>query len=383
MAVIKCQNAIGGYIMTKMSVPDPLKKYYIAYMDVLGYKAFFDEHPDRVGEFLNDISNMVQGSYQYVEQVAAFGAVANVDATIQIRAFSDNILFCMPVGNEKNEIVRFLAFVATISDIQRSLINQHKIYVRGGITVGELSMNEHFVFGKGLIDVVNMESSAIYPRLVMSQSIVDILTTVHLITKEDVDRGAQIEQHLQKNEQVSEEDRQFYDSLRPMIPMISLLLDWQCSLCFHCFDGKMMLNYMIPFQIQKYIQQPTIDMILQMLKKLAPEMYNDQMIPPPNQAWDLISIHKQRLEQSIVEYGKYTDIGDDQEQKAKQREHVLKKYLWLMMYHNAMCIKNHFEDLMIKSGSTMEPRFLCLEVSVFPNDMQNVLEAKTETVNRS
>ena len=54
-----------------------------------------------------------------------------------------------------------------------------------------------------------------------------------------------------------------------------------------------------------------------------------------------------------------------------------------MMYHNAVCIKNHFEDLMIKSGSTMEPRFLCLEVSVFPNDMQNVLEAKTETVNRS
>lgn len=32
--------------------PEPIKEYYIAYFDLLGYKHFFQTHPDKAGDFL-------------------------------------------------------------------------------------------------------------------------------------------------------------------------------------------------------------------------------------------------------------------------------------------------------------------------------------------
>lgn len=31
--------------------PDPIKEYYIAYFDLLGYKKFFQSYPDKVKDF--------------------------------------------------------------------------------------------------------------------------------------------------------------------------------------------------------------------------------------------------------------------------------------------------------------------------------------------
>ena len=32
--------------------PNPIKSYYIAYFDILGYKEFFQDNPDKVSSFL-------------------------------------------------------------------------------------------------------------------------------------------------------------------------------------------------------------------------------------------------------------------------------------------------------------------------------------------
>ena len=34
---------------------EPIKKYYIAYFDLLGYREFFQSYPDKVGNFLQVI----------------------------------------------------------------------------------------------------------------------------------------------------------------------------------------------------------------------------------------------------------------------------------------------------------------------------------------
>ena len=40
--------------------PNPIKKYYIAYFDILGYKAYFQENGDKVPAFLNMIHTAMQ-----------------------------------------------------------------------------------------------------------------------------------------------------------------------------------------------------------------------------------------------------------------------------------------------------------------------------------
>ena len=44
---------------TKEKKQCELKEYYIAYLDLLGYKDFFKENPDSVSEFFNDIKSAI------------------------------------------------------------------------------------------------------------------------------------------------------------------------------------------------------------------------------------------------------------------------------------------------------------------------------------
>lgn len=39
---------------------EPIKEYYIAYFDLLGYKSFFKAHPDKAETFLKDINEAIQ-----------------------------------------------------------------------------------------------------------------------------------------------------------------------------------------------------------------------------------------------------------------------------------------------------------------------------------
>ena len=46
---------------------DPIKEFYIAYFDILGYQAFFKETPERANEFLNTIHSVIANTVNYVQ----------------------------------------------------------------------------------------------------------------------------------------------------------------------------------------------------------------------------------------------------------------------------------------------------------------------------
>ena len=153
--------------------PAPIKEYYIAYFDLLGYKEFFRTKPEQVEQFLEDINLAIHSIGIYMQEIGASfiaGEIANIQ--IKKKIFSDNILLCLEVGETSSECARLLAFMASVADIQLSFILQYGLFLRGGVTIGKLSFNDEFVFGQGLIDVVEMEESAKYPRIVISQNII-------------------------------------------------------------------------------------------------------------------------------------------------------------------------------------------------------------------
>ncbi len=90
-----------------------------------------------------------------------------------VKTFSDNIFVAFPFGSNSNmsdeDVVhRFLAEL------------HHQIYeltllagfpVRGAIAVGSLMFTEKFLFGPALVETVELEKKAIFPRVILSDTV--------------------------------------------------------------------------------------------------------------------------------------------------------------------------------------------------------------------
>ena len=143
------------------SSPNPIKDYYIAYFDILGYKDYFENHADKVSEFQSMIHNSIQqanDSIYAINQSLIAGNYGNIK--IDIKIFSDCFLLCMEITDMPTEPVRILVFLQTNANIQLGFVNEYGLFVRGGIVMGQMSFNDDYVFGKGVIDAVAKEAEA-------------------------------------------------------------------------------------------------------------------------------------------------------------------------------------------------------------------------------
>lgn len=142
-----------------------LHNYYLAYFDVLGYKAFFQEDDSDHEKFLKDIL----GTLDYVK--SRVGEYSGFSSRIGLRVYSDN--FLLYIKEEGQDIVHedfnaLMALVSVVALIQMKILAQYRILLRGGITKGEFYVNDNIIFGNGLIQAVEIESQkAIYPRVVI------------------------------------------------------------------------------------------------------------------------------------------------------------------------------------------------------------------------
>ncbi|MCL2591773.1 MAG: hypothetical protein FWD82_00265 [Defluviitaleaceae bacterium] len=153
--------------------PSPLKDYYIAYIDLIGYRQIFSEQPDRIKDFLNDIHNLVNAFIERAKQTnASLGAISSDG--FQYKIFSDNFLICFPVPKNADRISH-VTFLRIIADIQRGFITEYRMFVRGGVTIGQLSFNENYIFGAGLIKAVDLEQKARLPRIIVDKDLRTLL----------------------------------------------------------------------------------------------------------------------------------------------------------------------------------------------------------------
>lgn len=144
-------------------------EHYIAYLDVLGAKAYMQEDGDK---FLNDLNSIY---YDAMYDVIFDGL--NFNKITFTKIFSDNILLAMKACDddtekEKSKLSRLLNYVGNIYN--NALC--HGYLIRGGITKGAFCYNKTFVYGKALIDAYKMEDTfAIYPRIIAQKEIYESL----------------------------------------------------------------------------------------------------------------------------------------------------------------------------------------------------------------
>ena len=116
-----------------------------------------------------------------------------------------------------------------------------------------------------------------------------------------------------------------------------------------------------------YVSTENLSNILSKLKQISPnvfEIMNGSLPDISNNIDNMLSKHKKCVEEQIKKHGDYIDIGLNEREKALQRERVLKKYVWVMKYHNDMCCRYNKMQYFINSTANCDAKFMLLKVNV-------------------
>lgn len=140
----------------------PLEDYYICYFDILGYKDFLENNPESHKKFLLDVL-LSDGN------ISSIIRNTTCPVPIQYRTYSDNFLIAFEKKHlDETEALNLISKI--VRKIQVVLLMDHKIIVRGGITIGNFFCDDKIVFGSGLIRAVELESKyAKMPRVIIDK----------------------------------------------------------------------------------------------------------------------------------------------------------------------------------------------------------------------
>lgn len=139
--------------------------YIIAYIDFLGIKEKMKK--DSSFESLQILKFLLSGT----KKTAGYISDINIINDFDIKIFSDNIVIAQKVNEEKlNE--QIISMVNLIGAIQFHSLMQFDFWLRGGITIGELFIDNSVVWGTGLIEAYNIENDlANYPRVIIADKL--------------------------------------------------------------------------------------------------------------------------------------------------------------------------------------------------------------------
>ena len=137
------------------------KEHYVAFLDILGFKALLKNTPcDEIYSIFDIINNKSHGKRE--ENGVLIEALDHVKHMI----LSDSIILYIEVSIED----AFAALMYICNQLQVSLANREQpILVRGGIAMGNLFCMDDIIYGEGLSAAYLLESNlAQYPRVIFT-----------------------------------------------------------------------------------------------------------------------------------------------------------------------------------------------------------------------
>lgn len=140
--------------------------YIIAYIDFLGVKKIM-QNQDKNYDFLQ----IIQFLLNRTELVADVIHHQNSIKPFEVKIFSDNIVIAQKIEDELLG-EQIIGVINIVWSLQFWALVQFGLFLRGGITVGELFINKDIVWGTGLIEAYNMENRlAVFPRVIVSKTV--------------------------------------------------------------------------------------------------------------------------------------------------------------------------------------------------------------------
>lgn len=349
--------------------PEKIKTYYIAYLDILGYKDFFENQPDDVQYFLENINESIKYAIKCKDNVNNSTILTQIaDIDIKIKIFSDNIFICMEVLNNKFEQIRMLTFLGIIYDIQRMFVLNHGLFIRGSIIKGNISFNNDYIFGQGIIDAVKYEKLAKYPRIVISEEIVNLFNNNQLYNKDELEHAIEIEKKIAKKENISYEEMNLYNTMISNVNFQQRIRYGSGLLMLKWYDEIWIFSYMHRIDLEEIYGYENIKSILKLIETIYPKDFETMSRYSSEDLDESLIKHKKRVEEKLKKYGVNYDISLHKIEDAEEREKILRKYIWVTAYHNYVCDYYKKNEHKIYANCNCDARFLRLTVEVINNE---------------
>ena len=259
----------------------------------------------------------------------------NEIAEIEYKIFSDNVLICRKKRDyllSEFDLVTFLRLVATI---QRIFFEGYQLIVRGGVTKGPLYLTNDFVGGKALVDAVELEESAVYPRIVVDNCILNEL-----------------------------------NAFKMQNGLFECFIEASClDLLVKDVGDKTFLNYIMSYdawimlpkngsQIEPVGNFEELEQNVREGRQRKP-IYNPEC---RKEISVILRKHKDFVEEKVNEFS----LSSNDETEEAKRLKILKKYLWLVSFHNKICehVLYKMPGLKINLKSEFNEQTLAFDVSV-------------------
>ena len=119
---------------------------------------------------------------EYLERLFAALARARVFkkgqdglAVYEVATFTDNLVVGCPVSRNQPDAEGELGLAFILASIYQFQLAIDGVFIRGGVTRGEIYMDDDFTYGPGLVEAYELEQRvAAQPRIVLSQSVVTL-----------------------------------------------------------------------------------------------------------------------------------------------------------------------------------------------------------------
>lgn len=163
-------------------------QHIVAYLDILGIAARMKEGHERQKIAMNKLHNLYTFSMDISKKIAMEGC-----SDIHFKIFSDNIIIVKKLSEQSDKrLLDIKILLNCVANFQCSAVKDSVGWlVRGGISIGELYMDETMVWGEALIKAYDLESNpAIYPRVLLDSSVLSYtLSDIELseYTQQDFD----------------------------------------------------------------------------------------------------------------------------------------------------------------------------------------------------
>lgn len=163
-------------------------EYIVAYLDLLGVTTRMKTDKEYQIISMNKLHNLYTSSIQLSKEIAIEGY-----NEIQFKIFSDNIIITKRISKDPTK--RMLDIKCVLNYVSHfaclSVGDGVGWLVRGGITIGELFIDDIMVWGNALLKAYDLENNiAIYPRIVVDSEILHEINkdkALHEFIQQDFD----------------------------------------------------------------------------------------------------------------------------------------------------------------------------------------------------
>ena len=167
-----------------------LRKSFCAYFDILGFSEKIKKNDI---DFFQTYLTTLESEIEYLNTHHDLKGEEGLKS-FEIKIFTDNFVLGHPWFDEYGESELGNIFDA-IAHIQLTFALSN-IFIRGGIAMSDLYMDENIVLGPALIEAYELENSvAIYPRVILSKEVF-VVVKKHINYYADHDSSPQSKEYL-------------------------------------------------------------------------------------------------------------------------------------------------------------------------------------------